>query len=620
MGKTARPFHLLFIGLGRGLKALGTKIFHWLSKSDQSAITEDVNQQLVIQLNQKVWPTWSQLKKLPRFLNLPEKIRLLAALIIFLVSSFTLTWRIYAQNSSSQPKAGGHYSEGLVGVPRLVNPLLAATDVDRDLVKLIYAGLLKYDGEGHLVPDLAQAYIVNPEQTSYTFELRPNLYWQDGQPLTTDDVIFTINRLKNPEFGSPFRASFNGVDVKKINDQAVQFVLEKPFAPFLSILTIGLLPEHLWYSIPGFGASLADLNIKPVGSGPYKFKSLTKDTNGNLKTYTLEAYEDYHGGPVYIKEFTFKFYPDFVTALTALENKNVDGLGYLPKEYKDQIKKIRVTLNNLQLPQYTALYFNPKNNSLLEDNKLRLALALALDKTRILSESIDNDGQLITGPLLPGLPGHDPELSAPDYQADETKKILEELGWKIAEGQTFRQKSEGDKTTELKIKLSTVDQMENVRAANIIKENWEALGIKTELEIVSKDRIKQSIIDPRQYEILLFSQLINVSAGPYAFWHSSQNQNPGLNLTVMANKDVDKYLEEYRQVQTEEAKIESLKNFQKKLIELNFAIFLYNPTYSYPTSPDLRGLESLQFINLPADRFNTIHSWYLKTQRVLNKK
>ena len=491
--------------------------------------------------------------------------------------------------------------------------------MDRDLVKLIYSGLIKYDGAGHLVPDLAQTYTINAEQTSYTFELRPDLRWHDGQPLTADDVIFTINQIKNPDFGSPLRASLNGINAKKINDQTVQFVLEKPFAPFLSIMILGLLPEHLWYSIPDFGAALADLNIKPVGSGPYQFKSLTKDTNGHLKTYALEAYDDYHGGQPYIQELVFKFYPDFVTAITALENKNVDGLSFLPKEYKEQLKKTKISLHNLKLPQYTALYFNPKNNTLLENNDFRLALALALDKARILSESIDDDGQLIAGPLLAGLPGYDPDLKGVDYKPEEAKKILEELGWKMTADQSFRQKAEGDKTKELKIKLTTVDQMENSRAASIIKENWEAVGIKTELEIISKDRIKQNVIEPRQYEVLLFSQLININAGSYAFWHSSQNQNPGLNLTVLANKDIDKYLEEYRQAASEETKLNSLKNFQNKLIELNFAIFLYNPSYSYPTSPDLRGLESLQFINLPADRFNTINSWYLKTKRVLSK-
>jgi len=135
---------------------------------------------------------------------------------------------------------------------------------------------------------------------------------------------------------------------------------------------------------------------------------------------------------------------------------------------------------------------------------------------------------------------------------------------------------------------------------------------------VPKDKIKKDVIDARQYEALVFGELINVNSGPYPFWHSSQNEQPGLNLSVIANKDIDEYLELARSAKTTQAKIEPLTNFQNKLLELNFAIFLYNPTYTYPTASKIKGLETLQFINLPADRFNNINSWYIKTKRVLN--
>lgn len=545
---------------------------------------------------------------------------MLAALLILVISASSWSWRAYARNSLLLPAKGGSYSEGLIGVPRLINPILASTDADRDLVKLIYGGLLKYDEAGNIIPDLAKAYSINPEQTVYTFELRDDLRWHDGQPLTADDVIFTVTNIKNLDFGSPFKSSFNGISVKKINDQTVQFILEKPFAPFLSTLTIGLLPEHLWYSIPAFGASLAELNTKPIGSGPYKFKSLSRDASGNLKTYTLEAYDHYHLGAPYIKELNFKFYSDFVTAVTALDNKNIEGLSFLPKEYKNQIKNSTIQLHNLQLPQYTAVFFNPKNNKLLADASLRQALTLAINKNRLLVEALNNDGQLIDTPLLPGLPGYDPQIKSAEYNPDQAKKILADLGWNVAEGQNFRQKKSGNDTVDLAIKLTTVDQTENSKAIAIIKENWEAIGIKTDLEIVSKDKIRQNIIEPRQYEALLFGQVINTNSGPYPFWHSSQTKNPGLNLSLLAHKDIDRYLEESRAAKSEEEKIEPLKNFQKKLIESNFAIFLYNPTYIYPTTNKLKGVDKLRFINLPADRFDNIHSWYVKTKRVLSKK
>ena len=580
---------------------------------------EDINQQLIIQLNKKKIPNPDQLKQLPKFLNKQEKLHMIIALVILIVSSSVISWRFYIKNSIAIPNYGGAYTEGMVGVPNLVNPILATSDVDRDLTKLIFSGLMKQDGENQLIPDLASGYTIDAEQTTYTFELRDDLRWHDGKPIIADDILFTINSIKNSEYKSPFKNSFNGVAIQVINDQTIQFKLEKPFAPFLSILTIGIIPEHLWYSIPAFGANLADLNTKPIGSGPFKFKSLTRESSGNIKSYVLESNDNYHLDQAYIEELHFKFYPDFLTAVTALQNKNVDGLIYLPKEYKEDIKNSKVSLHNLQFPQYTSLFFNPKNNNLLTNNSFRGALALAIDKQRILNEVLYGDGQIIHTPILPGLLGYNGDFKAADYNPNKAKEILDDLDWPMPSEGEFRSQTKDDEVIELKVKLTTIDQTENVKIASIIQASWQAIGIKTELDIVSKDKIKKDTIETRDYEILIFGQVVNTSSGPYPFWHSSQNVHPGLNLSIMANKDIDDYLDIIRNAKNEEAALEPLQKFQEKLLELNFAIFLYNPTYTYPTADKLKGMEDLKFINLPADRFNNITSWYIKTKRILSR-
>jgi len=600
-------------------------IFNKTKDSLKQPVDDDINQQLLLQLNKKKIPSWSQLKQLSKILQKPEKIKLLIILLVFLISASTFTWRMYWRNSIEVPAVGGTYTEGLIGAPQFVNPILANTDVDRDLVRLVFSGLVKLNSNGEIVPDLASAYTIDAEATTYTFELKPNLKWHDGHPLTADDIIFTIERITDPDFKSPLKNSFSGVDVIRINDRTVQFKLAKPFTPFLSIMTVGIIPEHLWYSIPSFSAALTDLNTKPVGSGPYKFKSLTKDTNGNIKNYSLEIFEDYHLDNAYIKELSFKFYEDFMTGVMALQNKNVEGLTYLPEENKDQINNKKINLHDLHYPQYTSVFFNPNNNSLLSDKDFRQALSLGVDKQRILTEVLNGAGQIIHTPILPGMTGYDESIKAAEYNTVAATGILDELGWTLSEDQQFRTKTvegdddEEDQVEELSIKLTTIDQSASVKIVSIIKENWEAIGIKTTLDIIPKDKIKKDVIDSRKYEVLVFGELININSGPYPFWHSSQNKHPGLNLSVLANKDIDAYLEEARNAKTDQAKIEPLVNFQKKLLELNFAIFLYNPTYTYPTASKIKGLESLQFINLPADRFNNINSWYIKTKRTLTK-
>lgn len=584
----------------------------------------DINQQVLLKLNRKKIPTWQQIKQLPKVLNPLEKIQLNTALIVLILAVITLGWRFYMTTSQTEASRGGSYTEGLIGSPNLINPILATSDVDRDLARLIYAGLMKFDENGNLIPDLASAYNIDASQKIYTFELRPNLKWHNGENITAEDVIFTFNSLKNPEFKSPYRTSFNGVNVSKVDDVTVQFTLDKPMSSFLSLLTIGLVPEHLWYSIPAVGAPLSDLNIKPIRAGPYKFKSLTRDSSGNIKNYNLTAYNDYHNNTPFINDLTFKFYPDYETAVTALQNKNVEGLIYLPNQYKNTLASNSLKLYNLHFPQYTAVFFNPANNSLLNDVDFRRALALAIDKDRILNEVLNGDGQTLATPILPGTLGFDSELKAENHSPDKAKELLEKLGWHTSPDHAFRVKTNknakaDDPVEELSIKLTTIDQSDNTKIISLIKEAWESIGIKTELEIISKDRIRQDVIETRNYQALVFGEVLNNASGPYPFWHSSQTKYPGLNLSIFSNKEIDRNLEIARGAGDDTAKIEALKNFQKKLLELNYSIILYNPTYTYPTASKIKGLDSLQFINAPADRFNNINTWYIKTKRVLKK-
>ncbi len=579
----------------------------------------DDNQQLILKLNKKKIPSWHQFRQLPKFLNRLEKVQLFLAIIILLGSMGALAWRFYIAHSQENPSFGGSYIEGMVGVPFYVNPILATSDSDRDLSKLVYAGLMKTDGNGALQPDLASGYTINANQDQYTFELHSDLQWHDGEAVTAEDIIFTIESIKKAEYKSPYRSTFSGVNVQSINENTIQFNLEKPNPLFLSYLTIGILPEHLWYSIPAIGAPLTELNIKPVGCGPYMFKSLTKDQSGNIKTYALVSFDDYHAGQPYIKDLIFKFYPDFQTAVQALQNKNIEGLAYLPNEYKNSVKNNDLRLKELHNPRYTAVFFNPGNNALLTENNFRQALDLSVDKERIIREATENNGQIIYSPVLPGDIGYDSSIKTELFNQAKAAEILDKLGYKKEDGGEWRIITKGKSTSTAELKITTIDQPEMTKTASIIKENWEAIGLKTQLEIIPRERMLKEIIEPRNYQALIFSEQLNINSGPYLFWHSSQVKSPGLNLSNLGNKDIDKYLEQARNASTLEAKIEPLKNFQKKITELNFAIFLYNPTYTYPVANKLKGLDQVQFINLPADRLSTINTWYIKTKRSLKK-
>ncbi|OGY46974.1 MAG: hypothetical protein A2840_00975 [Candidatus Buchananbacteria bacterium RIFCSPHIGHO2_01_FULL_47_11b] len=580
----------------------------------QTAISKQFDQRLVFKLAKKNRPTLAQLKLLPKFLSPQEKTAVKILSLAIFLCLILLTGNFYFSHTRLLPDAGGTYTEGLVGTPQYINPILSSyNDVDRDLARLIFNGLLKASNEGLLIPDLAKEFQISPDGKIYTFKLREDVFWHDGQPLTASDVIFTVTSVQDPEWQSQLKSALGNVQVEKIDDYTVRFILKDKNVNFAGSLTFGILPEHLWLTIPPRNAALAELNKKPVGTGPFKFKSLTKDKNGNIRTLTLERNGQYFGDQAYIKELVFKFYGDLETATDALANNYIEGLSFLPKEFQDKVAQNKnLKFYSLSLPQYTAIFFNTKRSEALKSKEVRQALAFAIDRPTILKESLNEKGVLINGPILPGYLGFHPDIKKYNYDPEAAKKILGDAGWKAGEGGILKK---GEET--LQLTLTTLERADYVKAAEIIKANWEAIGASVALEIISKERIKSDIIEPRQYQAFLYGQI--TGNDPYGFWHSSGIENPGVNLAVWANRDVDKILEESRSLENLEALNKNYQRFQDILAEQIPAIFLYDPIHTYPVHEKIKGFTTRR-IAVPADRFTRITDWYIKTRREFSWK
>ena len=408
---------------------------------------EQLDAKILAHLNARKIPTPAQLAYLPRMLNVKEKRSLLAALLVFIIASALLGGRVWLRVTTAAPKSGGSYMEGLIGVPRFINPLLASSnDTDRDISSLVFAGLFRIDHTGGLVPDMADSISVSEDQKVYTIALKENLTWHDGEPISADDIVYTIHAIQDPALKSPLRITFTGIEIAPIDRKTIMFTLQRPFPSFLSALTVGILPEHIWYSIPTAQAHLAEYNIKPIGSGKYKFKSLTKDSTGVIRSMSLQRFDEFHGARPYIDELTFKFYSDFPTALEALQNKNVEGLSFLPISYQGALKDSKnIELKRLTIPQYNALFFNPEHNALLKDRVIRSALARAVDRDRIVREALGANGTAIMAPLIPGFDGDMTESNKLGYDPESAKTILDAAGWKLAEGRPHHDYRSGRK-------------------------------------------------------------------------------------------------------------------------------------------------------------------------------
>jgi len=557
--------------------------------------------------------SFSQWKKFFKVLTQKEKRTIYIMIGLILVSSLFLLGRSWLKSTEAVPTMGGEYIEGVVGLPRFVNPILAQTNnVDMDISSLVFSSLVKIDSQGNLVSDLAREYEVGEDQKTYTFFLKKDVFWHDGESLDASDIVFTIQAIQDPRYKSPLRTKLQGVEVEKIDDHTVQFKLKDIYAPFLYNLSFGILPKHIWEYVPSEFIELAEYNLKPIGSGPFKFLKLKKDKKGEIKSFYLEKFEAYYGKSPYIKRIIFKFYPSEEQLLSAYNKKEVLGIaGISPKNFKKIKAGNNFNLLELSTTQYFAVFFNQTKSKPLADKTVRLALAYATDKEEIIQEIFDGRAKNINSPILPGMLGFTEDTEVYDFAPEHARNILEAEGWKDTDGDGVREKQE----VKLEIELVVSEWPELKSSAELLVKQWERIGVLLNLKALGISEIQQDYIRPREYEALLFGQSLGPDPDPFAFWHSLQRKDPGLNLALYSNKEADVLLEEARLTLDKSIRIENYEEFQKKLIQDAPAVFLYSPSYLYLVSKAVKQKMPPLIAN-SSQRFAGVEEWYMKTKRV----
>lgn len=555
---------------------------------------------------------------MPSVLNPKERLRIIALTIATIVFAMAWLWTGYLDRTNAVPDVAGEYTEALVGEPQFINPLLAGVnDADRDIAALVYSGLLRYDTRGALVPDLADRYEISGDGKEYLFFLKNNVIWHDGKPFDADDVLFTFGALTDPDYGSPLRASWQGVTVEKKDAWTVRITLENSRAQFLDKLTIGILPRHIWGAINPKNVGLADANMKPIGTGPFRFAKYVKDKYGGITSYTLDANPQFYRGMPYIGHVTFYFFSYPEEALAAYKNGSVLGVSYIDAHNKQSAERSNAHVYEINIPKYFSVFFNQSKNKALADLQVRTALTLATDKNTLVTTIFQNTAIPIDSPILPWLIGYNGSAKTYPYSVEEAKNLLEKAGWKDKNQNGVREKIIGSdkEPTQLEFTLITSDFPDLVRAGEVLIQQWGSIGAKVNLENYNVDELKQSIIKPRKYDALLFGEVLAQNPDPYIYWHSSQKKELGLNLALYTNKTADNALVAARDAATTQEEERQLALFQDAVAQDVPAIFLFSPKYLYPVHSRVKGI-GIENISTPSWRFAEIEKWYLKTKRV----
>jgi len=548
-----------------------------------------------------------------------EKFFFLFLVLVLLTSTIAILQNINKSFMINIPAKGNSISEGIIGNPRFINPILTFSDSDDDLVSLIYSGLMRKDGDGNLIPDLAEKYEISKDQLSYIFTLKDNIYFHDGTTVTTEDIIFTINEVKNPIIKSPKKTNWDGINVEKIDEKNIKFILKQPYSSFLENLTLGIMPKHLWINSP---IEINDLNINPIGSGPYKIKKINKQSSGLVNSYELTSFNKFILRKPYIENITLHFYANEDDLIVALEKGEISQASSISPQNAKSLESKNYIVESSVLPRVFGLFFNQNQNQLFTNKNVMKAIDKAINKDKIVHQVLSDYGVVIDDPIPPNMTEYQKLNKANSISQEdrltEASNILAKDGWKKGEDGFLEKVTIVNKkktSVRLKFSISTSNAVELAESAKLIKEDLESIGIKVDIKTFEVGNLNQYVIRPRKYDTLLFGQIINHESDLFAFWHSSQRKDPGLNVAMYTNAKVDKILENAFITIDTKSRIEKYAEFEKEIKKDMPAIFLYSPKFIYIISKNIKGL-SLNHTTSPSDRFLNSYLWYINTDSV----
>lgn len=554
-----------------------------------------------------------------------SKKQLVVFLFLSFVGIFSLVFILVNLNKMFMveiPQKGGSVTEGIVGFPILVNPVIANSEADKDLVSLIYSGLMRKDASGNLIPDLAVSWpSISEDGKEYTFVIKEDAKFHNGEKLTAKDVIFTIEKIKDPTIKSPLRSRWEGVEVEQKGETTLVFTTSEPYFSFLNNTTLGILPSELWKNVSTSDFNLSSLNnSKAIGSGPYKIKKVTKNEEGLSKKYELERFRDFVLEKPLIKYFNIVSFANEKEVLRALQSKTITQAGCISPENISGIKLDNYSVYSTVLPRLFGLFFNNKNNKIFADPVVIQAINSSIDRQDIIDEVLSGFGIQINNPIPEKIIPNGENDKYSNLKIEEINNKLEEAGWKLGEDNIRVKKTEKKKGEIEELKLSfeitTGNTPELKKVVELISNQLFKIGIEVSSSKIYETGQLNQLIKARDYEALFFGQIINHESDLYSFWHSSQISDTGLNIAMYSNRKVDSILESIvKEKMSEEELAEKYISLRSEFSSNLPAVLIYSPEYIYVVSNNINGLSLDNIIN-PSDRFASIYLWSANKEKV----
>lgn len=512
-----------------------------------------------------------------------------------------------------EPQEGGVYVEALIGRFQRLNPVLDFYNpADQDIDRLLYSRLIDFGDRGIPQPELTESYGISQDGTIYNFTLRDNATWHDGSPVVSEDVVFTINMLRDGEGIVPedIRTFWQDIEVVALSDTTLQFRLPEPFAPFLDYLSFGILPSHLLEN-SSFQEIMNDpFNLNPVGSGPYKFDGfITED--GQIEGVVLSANTEYYGDQPFIDQLAFRYYETPSEGYQAYQNGNVQGISRIDESILQPVlNEPQLSLYTARKPQLNLIMFNLKDQQVafFQDVEVRKALYYGLNRQKMVDQVFNGQAILADSPILPGTWAYYENMPQFSYDSLKAVQMLKDAGYILSEeGTNIRTKDD----LSLRFELLYPDSEEHRQLAEMIQQDWEPLGVVVEIRAVPYNELINTVLPEHAFQAVLIDlNLANTpDPDPYPFWDQVQATG-GQNYSQWDNAVASDYLEQARVTKDLLERTNLYRNFQVVFGEEMPALPMFYPVYSFAISNQVQGVQIGPLFKT-SDRFETVGQWFL---------
>jgi len=492
------------------------------------------------------------------------------------------------------PIPGGRLREGVVGELTNFNPLFAESGANASAAQLMFSSLLQYDDNGRLRPDLAADWSSNDAADVYTVNLRKDAKWHDGEPVTADDVLFTVELMQDPRLGSErLLSTWTDVTMKKTGKYQLKFTLPNSLAAFPPLLRFMVVPRHILSQVPVQSLRSNGFNQNPVGSGPFMFEDFRSEDS----QLVMEANSDYYRGQPQLDRYQLEGFMSDESRAEAMDDGQIDFYT------TDQVvAPDAYSVHAARLSRTRYLFFNTRQDELTSEAKLRQALTHAIDASQFDGAQNGTIQGLLLGDQLK-LADKYHQLS---FNADKARELLDKIGWTApGEGNQIRINKQGE---QLRLRLIYPDRLQEQQQARLVRNQLRTVGVAIDLVGLAQDDFNENVFVDRDFDLVLASVDSGIDPDVFVYWHTSQTDKGGLNISGIRDDELDRALAAGRTRGSDRLRKAKYQTAASEWRQLAPAVSLTQDSYYVVSRPRVRAYDGELLANT-SDRYSDVQEW-----------